>query len=51
MTAADFERVCSKLNSISNSYEKSAGRYEAAIDKVVKTRNICQTTKNKVERK
>ena len=32
MTAADFDRVCSKLNSISNSYERSAGRYEAAIE-------------------
>ena len=51
MTAADFDRVCSKLNSISRSYEKSAGRYEAAMDKVVKTIEICQTTKNKIERK
>ena len=51
MTAADFDRICSKLNTISRSYESSAGRYEAAIEKVVKTKEICETTKNKIERK
>jgi len=51
MTAADFDRVCSKLNSISRSYERSAGRYENAIKKVEKTKEVCQTTKNKIERK
>jgi len=51
MTAADFERVCSKLDTISRSYDNSADRYEAAIEKAVKTKKICETTKNKIERK
>ena len=33
MTAAEFEsRVCNKLNSIRTSYDKTAKRYEAAIE-------------------
>ena len=32
MTAADFEKVCAQLNSISSSYDKSAQRYEACIE-------------------
>ena len=33
MTAAEFEsRVCNKLNSIRTSYQKTAQRYEAAIE-------------------
>ena len=51
MTAADFDRVCSKLNSISRNYQRTADRYQTTIEKVVKTKEICDTTKNKIERK
>ena len=42
MTAADFERVCQQLQAISSSYDKSAQRYEKAIEVTEKTIKTCQ---------
>merc|ERR1712051_31806 len=42
MTAADFERVCNQLQKLSTSYDKTAKRYEKAIEVTEKTIKTCQ---------
>jgi len=50
MTAADFERVCNQLQTMSNSYEQSAKRYEKAIETTEKTIKTCQRAEQKIDR-
>ena len=51
MTAAEFEsRVCNKLDSMRTSYEKTAQRYEAAIEQTIRTKKCADNAIAKIDR-